>query len=43
MSKIAKQMNISRHTVSLWLKIYNNNKNLKRKKGSRIYYNHKIK
>jgi len=43
MSKIAKQMNISRHTVSLWLKRYNNNKNLDRKRGSGIYDNHKIK
>ena len=43
MSKIAIQMNISRHTVSLWLKRYNENKNLERKRGSGIYDNKKIK
>lgn len=43
MTRIAKQMNINRHTVSLWLKRYNETKNLERKRGSGIYDNHKIK
>lgn len=34
--QIAKDMNISKNTVSLWIKRYDDDKNIKRKKGSGI-------
>ena len=34
--KISQQMNINRHTVSLWVKRYAESKNLERKQGSGI-------
>jgi predicted DNA-binding protein YlxM (UPF0122 family) len=43
MQKIADQMNISRHTVSLWINRYKKDKNLERKRGSGLYNDHKIK
>ncbi len=35
--KIANDMGINRHTVSLWISRYNTNKNLERKPGSGLH------